>query len=114
MRVIVAQGGREHGYAVHLLEGKLAFDVRANGQVTRIDSDEAMPKEFAFEAKLTSELMTLAVNGEQIAKGASPGLIPVQPKDPMNIGYDELTAAGNYTPPNRLNGTVGNLKVTKP
>lgn len=112
--VIVAQGGREHGYAVHLVEDKLAFDVRVHGKVTRIVSDEAMAKEFEFEAKLTSELMMLSVNGKQVATGTSPGLIPIQPKDPMNIGYDELTAAGNYTPPNRLNGTVRNLKVTKP
>ena len=29
----------------------------------------------------------------------------------MNIGHDVLTAAGNYEPPNRLKGTVQNLKV---
>jgi arylsulfatase len=110
--VIVAQGGREHGYAVHLLNGKLAFDVRVSGQVTRIASDETVPQAFDFEAKLTSDSMTLTVEGEPCAEGVSPGLIPVQPKDSMNIGRDERTAAGDYTPPNRLRGTVRDLKVT--
>ena len=110
--VIVAQGGREHGYAVHLLEGKLAFDVRVDGQVTRIVAGKLAPKAFDFEAKLTLDAMTLAVDGEQVAKGVSPGLIPVQPKDAMNIGRDELTAAGAYTPPNPLQGTVRDLKVS--
>ena len=32
--VVVAQGGREQGYAIHLLDGRLAFDVRVNGEVT--------------------------------------------------------------------------------
>ena len=109
--VIVAQGGREHGYAVHLLDGKLALDVRVNGKVTRIMSEEPVPKAFEFEAKLTSDSMALTVDGKPVAEGVPPGLIPVQPKDGMNIGYDELTAAGNYEPPNRLKGTVRNLKV---
>ncbi len=111
--VIVAQGGREHGYAVHLLQGKLAFDVRVNGKVTRIVSEEVAPSHFDFEAKLTSDLMTLAINGKRVGEGVSPGLIPIQPKDSMNIGYDELTAAGDYTPPNRLQGTLRNLQVTR-
>jgi arylsulfatase len=109
--VIVAQGGREHGYAVHLLEGKLAFDVRIDAKVTRIVSEEPVSKAFAFEAKLTSDSMALTVDGKPVAHGESPGLIPVQPKDGMNVGHDALTAAGEYKPPNRLEGSVRNLKV---
>ncbi len=109
--VVVAQGGREQGYAVHLLEGRLAFDVRVNGEVTRIVSEEPVPKAFDFEAKLASDSMALAVDGKSVAQGVSPGLIPVQPKDGMNIGHDELTAAGDYEPPNRLKGAVRNLRM---
>ncbi len=93
--VIVAQGGREHGYAVHLIEGKLAFDVRVEGQVTRIVSSVTVPRTFDFTARLTVDSVTLALNGELVANGSSPGLIPVQPKDAISIGRDELTAAGD-------------------
>lgn len=109
--VIVAQGGREQGYAVHLFEGRLAFDVRRNGRVTRIASKTAVPKEFDFLARLTHESMTLAAAGKTVAEGASPGLIPVQPKDSMNVGRDELSAAGDYSPPNPLQGTAEKIKV---
>lgn len=109
--VIVAQGGREHGYAVHLLEGKLAFDVRVQGKVTRITSSEAVPKAFRFVATLSSDVIALEINGKQVANAKSPGLIPVQPKDGLNIGRDELSAAGDYDAPNALRGTVTNLKV---
>ena len=34
------------------------------------------------------------------------GLIPVQPKDELTVGYDALTAAGNYSAPNRFNGNI--------
>lgn len=109
--VVVAQGGREQGFAIHLLQHKLAFDVRVNGSVTRIVSDKAAPNRFCFEAQLTAKQMTLAVDGKQVADGKSPGLIPAQPKDALNVGFDELTAAGDYSPPNRLRGTVRNLQV---
>ncbi len=109
--VIVAQGGREHGFAVHLIQGKLAFDVRVYGKVTRLVTDEAAPKEFDFQARLTAKSMTLAIDGAEVAQGASPGLIPIQPKDAMSIGRDILTAAGDYVSPNPLQGTVSDLKV---
>ncbi len=109
--VIVAQGGREQGYAVHLLNGKLAFDVRVDGKVTRILCEEAAPESFRFEAELNEEYMILSIDDRESARGSSPGLIPVQPKDAQNIGRDELTAAGDYEPPNALQGKVTDLRV---
>jgi len=109
--VVLAQGGREHGYAVHLLAGKLAFDVRINGKVTRIVAEQPAPVEFDFTAALTASGMSLKVNGRPAAAGKSPGLIPVEPKDPLSIGYDLQTAAGDYTPPNKLPGSVTLLKI---
>lgn len=110
--VIVAQGGREQGYAVHLLKGRLAFDVRINGHVTRIVTDEAVPEEFDFEANLTAKKIRLSIDGQQVGESSSPGLIPVQPKDGKSIGRDDLSAAGEYNAPNPLDGTVSKLKVT--
>ena len=56
--------------------------------------------------------MSLSINGRKVAEGASPGLIPVQPKDGLDIGRDTLTAAGDYDAPNSLDGEVSNLRVT--
>lgn len=109
--VIVAQGGREHGYAVHLIDGKLAFDVRVHGRVTRIISEKHLPARFQFEAALDEQTMALAVDGHSAARGPSPGLIPVQPKDALSIGRDDLSAAGDYEAPNPLQGTITDLKV---
>ncbi len=109
--VIVAQGGREHGFAVHLVNGRLAFDVRVKGKVTRITASDRAGETFAFKAELTGELMSLSIDGKPVAKAKSPGLIPVQPKDGLNVGRDELTAAGQYEPPNALAGTVSKLEI---
>ncbi|MCG6155295.1 sulfatase-like hydrolase/transferase [Rubinisphaera margarita] len=110
--VIVAQGGREHGYAVHILKGRLTFDVRVNGNVTRVSASDPTPKKFDFKAVLTEEKITLIQKGKTVATGDSPGFIPVQPKDGLNVGHDELSAAGDYEAPNPLNGRVVELSVT--
>lgn len=109
--VIVAQGGREYGFAVHLVDGRLAFDVRIAEKATRIITPTETPKKFRFTARLDDNKMTIAVDDQQVAEGESPGLISVQPKDPLNIGYDELTAAGDYAPPNTFTGRIISVEV---
>ena len=42
---------------------------------------------------------------------ASPGLIPVQPKDELSVGFDESSAAGDYSAPNDFDGTVTHLDI---
>lgn len=112
--VIVAQGGREHGYAVHITKGRLAADVRVNGKVTRVVASRTAPGSFDFEMTLTTERLSLFLNRDKVGEAPSPGLIPVQPKDAMSIGRDDQSAAGDYVAPNPLNGKVQNVRVTFP
>ncbi|MEM7235619.1 MAG: sulfatase-like hydrolase/transferase, partial [Planctomycetota bacterium] len=109
--VIVAQGGREQGFAVHLSKGRLVFDVRVNEKVHRIETQKIAPKQFHFEAVLTAKRMTLSIDGRLVAQGLSGGLIPVQPKDGLSIGKDDQTAAGNYDAPNPLKAKISNVRV---
>jgi arylsulfatase A-like enzyme len=110
--VVLAQGGRECGYAVHLLDSQLCFDVHVGGKVSRIVTKESLPQEFHFTAVLSATTFSLQVNEGEISSDESPGLIPLQPKDPLSIARDDLTAAGNYTAPNPLQGTVSELVIT--
>ena len=86
--------------------------VRRPGSVPRVpvaDSVQWIDKPLA--SVTTDDMRECHAVVHFAAEGVSPGLIPVQPKDSMNVGRDELTAAGDYTPPNPLQGNVGNLKV---
>jgi len=112
--VIVAHGGIEFGYAVHLVDGKLAFDVRPDGKITRIIAKEKAPVNFRFTAVLNAKKMTLKLNDKIVAEADSPGLIAVQPKDPMSIGHDTLSSAGQYISPNTLDGEVSKVRVASP
>jgi len=109
--VIAAQGGREHGYSLHVVDGKLAFDVRIDGIVKRVQCGDKLPSACRVEAWLSDESLEIAVDGKVVAKVSSAGLIPVQPKDGLSIGFDDLSAAGDYQAPNPLNGTVRDLKI---
>ena len=110
--VLLAQGGNQQGYALYLQSGKPVFAVRRNGVVTEITAPRARPSQFMLEARLEKDgAMTLAVGGTVIARGKAGGLIPVQPKDPLTVGEDTLSAVGNYAPPNRFTGTVKNVHV---
>lgn len=109
--VVLAQGGRQQGYALHFVEGRPAFDVRVNGEVTRLIATDRVSGEITLSATLGSDVMALSVNEGQALVGISPGFIPVQPLDGLDVGSDELTAAGDYEPPNRFNGNILYTKV---
>ncbi|MCC9641806.1 arylsulfatase [Rhodopirellula sp. JC740] len=103
--VILAQGGKQHGYALAFIDGKPTFDVRIDGKVTRVALTENAGGRIQLEATLTADLMTLRM-GDQELTTRSPGLVPVQPVDGLSIGMDDRTAAGDYEPPNPFNGIV--------
>lgn len=110
--VVLAQGGREHGYAVHFLPGGIpAFDVRVNGVVTRVAGKAKVGGEVSLVATLDENVVTLSHNGTEIGRVKSPGFIPVQPKDPLSIGQDALSAAGDYEAPNPFNNMIWNTRV---
>ena len=110
--VILAQGGNQNGYALHLKNGQLVFTVRIDGKATAIFGGAASGK-FDIAARLqTGGAMTLAVNGKQVAEGDASGLIAKQPQDELTIGEDAKSAVGEYDAPNPLKGRVSNVKVS--
>jgi len=109
--VVLAQGGREHGYAIHFIDGRPAFDVRVNGKVTRIISERPTDRKIRLEAILDRQTMLLRANGQIIGSVPSPGLISTQPKDELSVGEDTRSAAGDYDAPNPFNGVIAAPRV---
>jgi hypothetical protein len=109
--VVIAQGGRENGYAIHFLNGKPVFDVRVKGKVFRLMGEDPVKGNVKVEGEFDEKKMILRLDGEVIAEGLSPGLIPNQPKDSVSVGFDSLSAAGDYTAPNPFNGVIRNTRI---
>ena len=108
--VVLAQGGKEHGYAIHWRNGQVVFDVRVNGKVSGLQINAPTRGTVKVVANLYRATMSLEV-GDMRAQMKSPGLLPVQPKDALSIGFDDQTAAGNYNSPNTFNGKVLSHRV---
>lgn len=113
--VILAQGGRQQGYALHLKGGKPIFSVRIVEKLYAIAAPDAPQGKFSLEARLDKGgAMTLAVDGKIVARGTAPGLIPGQPQDELSIGQDTRTAVGDYNGPHPLQGKVEDVRVLSP
>ena len=109
--VIIAQGGRRFGYALHIRKGRLVFDVRIAGEVTSVASPDVLPARFRARAVLRNEMIDLRLDGKLVATVISPGLIPSQPTDRLDVGRDNFTAAGRYTVPNEFKGRIHSVRV---
>lgn len=111
--VILAQGGNQRGYALHLKDGKPIFSVRQNGKLYAIDAPAAPEGKLSLAAHLEKDgVMTLAVDGKIVARGKAPGVFTEQPQDELSIGEDALSAVGDYKAPHPLKGKVENVQIT--
>ncbi len=110
--VLLAQGGNQQGYSLWLRNGRLVFSVRVNREVASITASETPAGRFAITAKLNRDAsMQLAINGQTVAEGRAPGLIPAQPIDELSIGEDSRTAVGDYDSPHPLRGKIIKVQV---
>lgn len=110
--VILAQGGQQNGYALHLKDGALDFSVSIAGKLFATRAAEIPRGRFSPKANLEkSGAMTLQVNGREVAHGQARCLIPTQPLDELSLGEDTKTAVGDYAPPFPFKGTVTNVKI---
>lgn len=109
--VVLAQGGNRNGYALHFVNGVPIFDVRIDGKVQRLQATEPASGKVLLDASLSAKTMTLSINEGPLLSIKSPGLIPTQPLDPLSIGFDDRTSAGDYESPNRFRGKVIQYRV---
>ncbi len=110
--VILAQGGAQVGYSLHLVDGKLIFSVREDGKLFAAIAPNVPTGQFKIQAQLAQNgAMTLLVNGKTVATGKAPGSISKQPLDGLDIGRDLEGSVGAYQGPNPLDGEVENVKI---
>jgi arylsulfatase A-like enzyme len=112
--VILAHGGNQHGYALHVRRKELYFSVRIRKVVASIHA----PIPTGRAAKVTARLlaggrMTLSIDGKQVAEGKAAGLIPVEPIDGLSVGFDDRSAVGDYKSPFKFDGVVEDVRVER-
>ena len=99
---VLAHGGSIHGYALYLKKGVPHFGVRADSKGRALAAPGRAPSGWVHLAGVLGQDggLRLYVNGRAVASGKSPGLIPKEPANTMQIGADEESAViqGAATP----------------
>ena len=105
--VIIAQGGHSRGYALHVIDGKLAFSLRSDGELFNVVSEEALPSgSHKVEARISaSGEVELKLDAKIVATGKA-ALVKRRPGEGLNVGNDGKNPVGLYTAPNPFNGKV--------
>jgi arylsulfatase len=111
--VIVAQGGSAVGYSLYIKDGKLCFATRHEGELTLVESDNALPPTTAkVGATLKKDgTMILTADGKTLSTGMAPGPIEKMPQDGLQVGQDKGGAVGDYTSPFKFKGQIGEVTV---
>jgi hypothetical protein len=110
--VIIAQGAGANGYALYLKDGKPAFALRSQKELTTVIAAEPLGSgHFKIEARLAADGgILIFVDGKQVAAGHAPGLIARQPGRGLTVGLNE-PAVGDYTAPNAFAGKIESAQV---
>ena len=111
--VIVAQGGTNHGWALHVWKGQLRFVTRHNGKLTSLIVEEPFPKSAVnvyAELAVGGEVI-LKVNNKTMLEGKTPGPMLDMPLDGLEVGEDRNGAVGRYPADKKFEGTVKNLSL---
>jgi arylsulfatase len=111
--VIIAQGGTNHGWALHVWEGQLRFVTRHGGKLTALVAKGAFPK---TAVKVSAQLqidgtVTLKVDDKVVVEGKTPGPMLDMPLDGLEVGVDLNGAVGRYPADKVFEGTVKNLSL---
>jgi len=112
--VLVAHGGVQVGYALHIREGKLTFSIR---RATDDNSEVSLPaptdgQPHRVRAGLTKDgklLLQLDDQPEVMIQGT--GLLGKQPAEDFCVGHDAANPAAKYSQPAPFRGNLVDLTI---
>ena len=111
--VLMAQGGRLHGWTLFFQEGALHFVINRAGKLEDISSNNA---KFTSAKSITAALaadatVTLLADGREILKTKSAGLPTTLPGDGLQVGRDLNAAVGGYKAPFAFTGKISDATI---
>ena len=111
--VIVAQGGTNHGWALHVWKGQLRFVTRHGGRQTSLMVEEPLSKS---AVKIFAELnadgtVTLKVDDKVVIEGKTPGSMLDMPLDGLEVGEDRNGAVGEYPANQKFKGIIKRVSL---
>ena len=111
--VIVAQGGKQDGYALYVREGTLEMALRVGGQLTTVTAPGVLPSgPLEVGASLTKNgALTLRINGQTVAQSQASKPLKAMPTDGLQVGSDQAGLVGRYTDENAFDGDLQSVHL---
>nr|WKN40389.1 ThuA domain-containing protein [Tunicatimonas sp. TK19036] len=112
--VIMAQGGKQNGYALFMEKGKLTMQVNQVGNTYQAISQKRMPEKFEVVGHLDkSGKITLLIDGEEVATAQASSWFnePLTSAIRMGYDFDNEDKIGSYDGGFRFNGNVQNASL---
>lgn len=109
--MILARGGKSHGYALWLEDGRPRFTVVVNNRAVTVAAPEAVEGWTQLTGAITARRQAvLSVDGRKVAAEPMGGLIAADPNDVMQIGAD-LGSPVVEPPPPRFAGLIERVRI---
>lgn len=109
--VLVAHGGSAQGYVLYLTEGRPAFAIRRNGELSTIVGPPQTGARSVAVGVDGSGRVTLRVDGREIQSGQLPGLLGSMPQDGLQVGRDAIGQVGDYKGEFPFGGTIESVHI---
>jgi arylsulfatase len=109
--VILAHGGKNHGYSLFIEKNHLAMAFRHSGELSVVRSAASI---VGGRGTVTASLandgdIVIRWNDEKVAEGKVAGVLRATPQEGMQVGQDFGAAVGSYTAPFRFAGDIGRV-----
>lgn len=113
--VIVSQGGRYHGYSLHVRNGRPVFSLRRFGVLTETTSNRTLrPGRNRVSAILREDRASILLNGRIVSQVRTSGVVAGSPTEGLIIGDDRDSAVGRYSTPHPFPGLVRKVELRFP
>jgi len=113
--VIIAQGGRQDGFALYLQNGQLNFVSRNSHKLTIARDELIFPlnREVKVIAELTrNSNLLLTVDGREAAKAEIPGMFTQRPQEGLSVGFDQRPSlVGEYRNDHYFQGSIKEMQL---
>src|SRR5262245_36681863 len=112
--VVVSRGGPAVGYSLAIAQGKPKWFVRtATDKVASVTGPASIVGGWVHLAGVLTKdkQLQLYVNGRLVGSAEVPQLIPNDPAQSLELGADDGGAVGEYQSPNKLVGTIDELRL---
>ncbi len=110
--VIVARGGPAEGFALVIEEGRPAFLVRSESNLSIAKGPKRIVGGWHHIVGVLTEdkQMRLFVDGQRVAEERASGLLTKDPAQGMEVGADATSSVGEYATPNSFAGIIDEVR----